>query len=108
MAKRCGGLTMAGCQAPTQSLSFPVLSRTRGENKIKNLKTQDIDREMDYLAIIIKNKTDAPSGKLIYSPSELDGEKKSQKLKHFPFIPFFSGSISLLLSWLLCVLLSTP
>lgn len=93
---------MASCQTRTQPLSFPLLNRTGEESKIENLKNQDTDKDMDHLAITIKGKTDLPSGKLIYYPLELDGEKQRQKLKHFLSTPFFPGSTSVLLSWLLC------
>lgn len=46
---------------PTTVIFSP--QQDKGENKIENLKSEDTDREMDYLAFTIKGKTDSPSGK---------------------------------------------
>jgi len=45
----CGGLTMAGCQMPTQQHSRSLSSTVQWEeNKMKRLIGQDKDREMVY------------------------------------------------------------
>lgn len=69
----CGGLTLASRQTPTQSLT-PLLSETRGENKMEKLMGWDEGREIIYKLQLQANQTQ-PGGNLL--PTKIDlGRKK--------------------------------
>lgn len=63
----CGGLTLAGCQTPTQPLSHSLSSAggQAEENKMKKLLDWHEDREVEPLLIAAMGKTDSICGILI-------------------------------------------